>query len=87
MEAPDTAIELLPEVKPSDGARGRLAGDDAQPRGRNVELLGGNLGERGEHALADLDLPGREPHAAVFLEADPHARAADCRSGSSGARS
>ena len=52
-------------------ARRRLPRDDAQPLGRHVQLLGGNLRERGEHALADLDLAGRQPHAAALLEADP----------------
>src|SRR5262245_22111222 len=52
-------------------ARLRLPRYDAQALRRHVELLGGDLCERGEHALADLDLAGRKPHAALLLEADP----------------
>ena len=48
-----------------------VAGDDAHPGGLDVELLGGDLHERGEHALAELDLAGRKPHGAIRLEADP----------------
>ena len=74
MELPETAIELLPEVKPSDGLVGGLARDDAQALRRDVELLGGDLRKRGQHALADLHLAGRQPHAAALLEADPASR-------------
>ena len=36
-----------------------------------IELFGGDLRERGEDALADLDLAGANSHAARFLERDP----------------
>ncbi len=52
-------------------ARRRLSRDDAQPLGRDVELLGRDLRQRGEDALTDLDLAGGKPHAARLLEADP----------------
>src|SRR5262245_47049809 len=52
-------------------ARRRLPRYDAQALRRHVELLGGDLRERSEHALTDLDLAGRKPHAALLLEADP----------------
>ena len=49
----------------------RLARDDPQPRRGDIQLFSGDLRQRGEDALADLDLAGRKPHAARFLEADP----------------
>jgi hypothetical protein len=36
-----------------------------------VEFLGGDLGERGQDALAELDLAGGDAHGAVVLEAQP----------------
>jgi len=51
--------------------RRSLPGDDAQPRRGDVQLLGRDLRQGGEDALADFDLAGRKPHAARFLEADP----------------
>src|SRR5262249_12090894 len=37
----------------------------------DVELLGRDLGQGGEHPLPELDLAGRKPHGPVRLEADP----------------
>ena len=48
-----------------------LARDDPQPGRGDIQLFSGDLRQRGEDALADLDLAGRKPHAARFLEADP----------------
>jgi hypothetical protein len=48
-----------------------VAGDDAHALGLDAQLLGGDLDERGEDALAELDLAGREPDAPARLEADP----------------
>jgi len=51
----------------------RLARNDPQPGRGDIQLFSGDLRQRGEDALADLDLAGRKPHAARFLEADPGA--------------
>ena len=73
MEAPETAIELLPEVKPSRGLVGVSPETTRRRAGADVQLLGRDLRQGGENALADFDLAGRKPHAARFLEADPGA--------------
>src|SRR5262249_24922329 len=49
----------------------RLPRYDAQALRLHVELLGGDLRERGEHALADFDLAGGKPYATRLLETDP----------------
>ncbi len=48
----------------------RIAGDQHQPFGRHVELVGGDLAHGGEDALAQLDAAGHDRDAAVGR--DPH---------------
>ncbi len=57
------------------GARG-VAGDHPDPIEREIELLGRDLGERGEDPLPELDLAGEDRRAAVGIDADPGAEPA-----------
>jgi len=51
--------------------RARIARDHAHAREREAELLGGDLGKGGEHALAELDLAGHHRDRAVGIDAEP----------------
>src|SRR5262249_11339453 len=44
---------------------------DAHALESDVELFGGDLGQRGVDALPQLHLAARDPHGAVALEPDP----------------
>ena len=70
-EAPDISIDMLPSVIPSSGAFVGVAGQHRDALEPHVQLVGGDLGQRGDDALADLDLADGEPHGAVGLEGDP----------------
>ena len=48
-----------------------VAGDQVEARQRQLELLRRDLGERGRHALAELDLAGAHRRRAVGMDADP----------------
>jgi hypothetical protein len=50
---------------------GRIAGDQPDAGERQVELLGRDLLERGEDALAELDLAGEDGSGAIGVDADP----------------
>ena len=50
---------------------GRVARQHGDAIERQVELVGGDLADGGDHALADLDLAGGDAHGAVGLEVDP----------------
>ena len=52
-----------------------VAGDDLDPRQRQVELLGRDLRQRGEDALPEFDLAGENGGGAVGVDAQPGARA------------
>ena len=54
---------------------------------RNIELLGGDLRHRGQHALADLDPAGENRHLARRRETRPTGRARDCASSGPGSGS
>ena len=56
-------IDMLPAVRPSSGPSAVAAGMHPDPVQRHAELLGGDLRQRGEDALAELDLA--DPHADV----------------------
>ena len=53
------------------GRAGSVALHDGDARDRHVELLGDDLGERGLHAGAQLDLAGEEGHATVLAQRQP----------------
>ncbi len=48
-----------------------VSGNHVQARQRQVELLGGDLRQRGDDALAELDLAGAHRCAAVGRDANP----------------
>ena len=48
-----------------------VAGEEQDAVGRNVEFLGGDLQHRGQHALADLDLAGRDRDPPALGEPHP----------------
>ena len=53
------------------GRPGRVAGHHLDPAVVDVELVGGDLGERGRDALAELDLAGEHRHRPVRVDAQP----------------
>ncbi len=48
-----------------------VAGDHRDARERQVELFGRDLRERGQDALAELDLAGEDGGGAVGIDAEP----------------
>ena len=52
------SIDWLPAVWPSFGVWRGVAGNHLEARQRQIEFLGGDLRERGEDALPELDLAG-----------------------------
>jgi hypothetical protein len=62
---------LLPAVNPSLGVAAVVRGDEAYALERNVELLRGNLDDRGLDALPQLRLAGEHRHAVGGVDADP----------------
>ena len=66
--APESAIDMLPAVRPSSGPWPVCAGSIRTPVQGDVELVGGELGERGEDALPELDLA--DPHVDRAVGAD-----------------
>ena len=65
------STDWLPAVWPSFGRPAGVAGDHLDAVERQVELLGRDLGERGQDALAELDLAGEDGRGAVGVDADP----------------
>ena len=64
-------IDWLPAVKPSSGVRPVSAVTSSMSRGLDLELLGGDLDQRGPDALAELRLAGEDGDRAVGVDADP----------------
>ena len=65
------SIDWLPAVCPSFGRAAGVAGDHVDARERQIELLGGDLRERGQDALPELDLAGEHGGVAVGVDAQP----------------
>ena len=71
MAAPLSSIERLPEVKPSSGVRAVSPEIMTMLRRLHAELFRRDLRQRGEDALAELDLAGEDGGGAVGIDAQP----------------
>ena len=60
-----------PAVTPSSGVCAVSPEISVEPRGRDIELVGGDLAHGGEDALAQLDAAGHDRDAAVGRDAHP----------------
>ena len=58
-------------MTPSFGLRAVVAADEADAGKLHVELVGDDLRQRGEDALTDLDLAGRDLDDAIEREPEP----------------
>ena len=69
--SPPFSIDWLPAVMPSFGVLAVSPEISVSSRERQVELFGGDLRERGQDALAELDLAGEYRGGAVGVDAEP----------------
>ena len=75
--APECWIERLPAVVPSSGLMPVTAAIIRDPCRDDVQFLGGHLGQRGEHALAELHLARTHLDHAARQHAQPVAEPRD----------
>ena len=73
--SPECWIDMLPAVYASSGLRSVRAGTITTRADIDVQLVGDDLGEGGQHALAEFDLAGPDEHPAVGADRQPGAEA------------